>query len=275
VDSASSRKTKVKGVEALAYALDNRNAVRRQFSRHAEAYRQSRTHSDQTMIDHILELISPTGEEEGLDVGCGGGHMATAVAKNVRKLVAVDITPEMLVQTNKLAEEKELQNLRFCLADARALPFQSNIFDIVSCRIVLHHVSNAGQAVAEMGRVLKKGGCLFIQDILGFDDPRARSYMDDIERLRDPSHIKDYNMAEWTKFLVGGGMQMMHSEVVPGVYDLREWMLRSGTPGDRQEKIKRRLCNMPQAVEKHLTVSCAGGNWSIQMRYILLLSTKA
>jgi ubiquinone/menaquinone biosynthesis C-methylase UbiE len=255
--------------------LDNVNAVRLQFGRHAEEYRKSRTHSDQKIIDHIIELISPTGDEEGLDVGCGGGHMATAVAKSVRKLIAIDITPEMLVQTNKLAEEKGLQNLRFCLADARNLPFQSNTFDIVSCRIVLHHIYNAGRAVAEMGRVLKKEGRLFIQDILGFDDRQARNYMDEIERLRDPSHIKDYNMKEWKNFLVGGGIKVIHSEVVPGVYDLREWMSRSGTPVDRQEKIKMRLRNMPQSVEKHLTASCSRGEWSIQMRYILLLTTKA
>jgi len=254
--------------------LDNDNIARLQFGQHAEEYRKSRTHSDPAILDHIVELISPNGEEEGLDVGCGGGHMATALAKSIRKLVAVDITPEMLVQTNKLAEERGQRNLRFCLADARNLPFQSNAFDIVSCRIALHHVYNADRAVTEMGRVLKKGGRLFIQDILGLDDSRARNYMDEIERLRDPSHIKNYSMEEWKKFFVRGGLKVIHSEVVYGAYDFKEWTSRSGTPVDHVEKIKIRLHNMPELVEKYLQTSYSGGEWSIQMRYILLLMTK-
>lgn len=254
--------------------MNNANAARQQFGQHAEEYRKSRTHSDPAILDHIIELISLNGEEDGLDVGCGGGHMATTLAKSIRKLVAADITPEMLVQTNKLAEEKGLQNLRFCLADALNLPFQSNAFNMVSCRIVLHHVYNADRAVTEMGRVLKKGGKLFIQDILGLDDPQARNYMDEIERLRDPSHIKNYSMEEWKKFFIRGGLKVIHSEVVSGVYEFREWSSRSGTPVDNVEKIKMMLHNMPELVAKHLKTLYSGGKWSIQMRYILLLMTK-
>jgi ubiquinone/menaquinone biosynthesis C-methylase UbiE len=254
--------------------LDKGNAARLQFGQHAEKYRKSRTHSDPAILDHIIGLMSPNGEEEGLDVGCGGGHMATTLAKSIRKLVATDITPEMLVQTSKLAEDSGLLNLRFCLADAQNLPFQSNALDIVSCRIVLHHVSDADRAVAEMVRVLKKGGRLFIQDILGFDDLLARSYMDEIESLRDPSHIKNYSMEEWKSFVCRGGLKVIHSEVVPGVYEFKEWTSRSGTPVDNVEKIKIRLENIPELVEKHLKTSYSGGEWSIQMRYILLLMTK-
>lgn len=267
-------KAKVKGGRSIAYTLDTSNAARRQFSQLAEEYRKSRTHADPTTIDHIMELISPTGKEESLDVGCGGGHMATALAAKVRRLVAIDVTPEMLVQTHVLAAERGLQNVRLCLADARGLPFQANNFDIVSCRIVLHHVADAGRAVAEMARVLKPGGRLLIQDILGLDDSAARNYMDNIEKLRDPSHITDYNQKEWTKFLAEGGVTVLHSEVVPGVYDVQEWMSRSGTPGERQEEIKRRLHHMPPAIRQHLTASCITGNWSILMQYILLLMTK-
>lgn len=200
--------------------------------------------------------------------------MAAAIAKRVRELVASDVTPEMLVQTGKLAEERGLRNLKFCLADARNLPFQSNAFDVVSCRIVLHHVPEAGKAVAEMGRVLKKGGKLLIQDILGLDDRVARNYMDEVERLRDPSHVKDYDGEEWKGFLVGGGLRVIHSEIIPGVYALEEWASRSGTPVDHVKEIKAMLRNMPEAVAKYLKASYSGGDWSIQMRYILLLAIK-
>jgi hypothetical protein len=98
--------------------------------------------------------------------------------------------------------------------------------------------------------------------------------MDEIERLRDPSHIKNYSLEEWKNFFVREGLKVIHSEVVSGIYEFREWSSRSGTSVDNIEKIKMMLNNMPELVEKHLKTSYSGGEWSIQMRYILLLVTK-
>jgi len=200
--------------------------------------------------------------------------MSAAIAGKVSELVASDITPEMLVQTGKLAEEKGIKNLSYCLADARNLPFQTNTFDVVSCRIAIHHIDDADKAVFQMGNVLKKTGRLFIQDILGIYNDQARSYMDNIEKLRDPSHIKNYNRKEWNNFLVKGALKVFHSEIVSGVYDLDEWTSRSGTPVENVEKIKSLLELMPEAISKHLKASYSEGDWHIHMKYILLLVEK-
>jgi ubiquinone/menaquinone biosynthesis C-methylase UbiE len=254
--------------------LDNGNASRRQFGQHAELYRKSRTHSDQATLNHLVELISPNHEDKALDVGCGGGHMVTAIARETGETIASDITPEMLVQTGKLAGEKGLKNLTLCLADANSLPFKDDTFDVVTCRIVLHHVYYADRAVSEMKRVLKKRGTLFIQDILGIDDIQARSYMDRIEKLRDPSHIKNYNKTEWKDFLSRTGLEVAHSEAVSGVYDLDEWTSRSGTAVKNVEEIESLLQNMPETVKNHLKASYSNGDWHISMDYILLLTKK-
>jgi ubiquinone/menaquinone biosynthesis C-methylase UbiE len=200
--------------------------------------------------------------------------MAAALAACVRELVAIDVTPQMLVQTSMLLREKGLSKASTCLADAQNLPFHSETFDVVSCRIVLHHVSNAGKALAEMGRVLKGSGKLFVQDILGSSDRVAREYMDGVERLRDPSHIKDYNLEEWKHLLEAGRLRIIHSETILGVYQLKEWTSRSGTPLDKVEEIVLRLRNMPEEVGHHLKAEYSGGDWLIQMRYLLILATK-
>ena len=254
--------------------MDHRDVVRRQFGGHAEEYRKSRTHSDPSTLDSIIRLVSPGEEEKALDVGCGGGHMAAALASWVRELVAIDVTPQMLVQTGLLARERGLSNVSMCLADAQNLPFRSEAFDVVSCRIVLHHISDADKAVAEMGRVLKGGGRLFIQDILGADDRMARNYMDTIEKLRDPSHIKDYNLEEWNHFFETGGLKILHTETIQGVYRLKEWTSRSGTPIDKLNEIVTGLCDMPEEVRPYLKAQFYDGDWSIQMRYLLVLATK-
>lgn len=261
-------------MELVDLALDSGNTARHQFGLHAENYRKSRTHADSTTLNYIIELISPRIKEKGLDVGCGGGHMATTLSAEIKELVAVDITPEMLVQTRTLAVEKKISNLRLCLSDAQNLSFQSNVFDVVSCRIVFHHILEPVQALTEIKRVLKKNGRVFIQDILGSDDRRTRDYVDIVERLRDPSHIKNYNREEWKNYLQAVGLNVIHSEVVSGLYQLKEWTTRSGTPVDQVEKIEKMLKNMPKDIAEHLQASYTQGDWVIHMQYILLLAKK-
>ena len=254
--------------------LDQGSLVRRQFGKQAEKYRRSASQGNATVLNHIVELVAPGYREIVLDVGCGGGHMAVAMAAWVQSVVVVDVTSEMLSQTILLAVEKGLSNLAACLCEARHLPFRDVVFDVVTCRTVLHHVPEAGRAVCEMGRVMKKLGRLFIQDILGSDDQEARDYMDVVERLRDPSHFQDYNAAEWHGFIAEAGLGIMHMELVPGIYRLRDWTTRSGTPPERIEEVTRMLENIPQRTSSHLKASYSDGDWSIEMRHVLILATR-
>ncbi len=254
--------------------MSDRKTARQQFGEQAEKYRKSAVHGDQGTLEHIVYTLSPRTRENAVDIGCGGGHMSTALAPRVRELVAVDVTPQMLVQTGVLAREKGLSNVVGCVADARDLPFASEAFDIVACRIVLHHVPDVGKAIGEMERVLRAGGRLFIQDILGIDSPAARAYMDEIEVLRDPSHVKDYSSEEWASFLGKAGLRIVRREVLPGSYRLKDWTSRSGTSGESYDLIVRRLEEMPESVRVHLRAVFVDEDWTIPMQYILVFAQK-
>ena len=254
--------------------MSPRIAARQQFGQHAEKYRKSSVHGDKETLEYIVNALAPDGSERAVDVGCGGGHMSTALAARVKELVAIDVTPQMLVQTGLLAGEKGLSNVIGCLADAQSLPFASCVFDIVTCRIVLHHVLDAGRAIREMGRILKVGGKLFIQDILGIDNAAPRNYMDEIERLRDPSHIRDYAKEEWERFFNKAELEIVHREILPGSYRLKDWAWRSGTPVGSFNLIVRKLEDMPENVKRDLKATYRDGDWTIPMRYILAFTTK-
>ncbi len=251
-----------------------RKTPRQQFGQHAEKYRKSAVHGDQNTLEHIVHMLAPKASENAVDIGCGGGHMSAALALGVRELVAVDVTPQMLVQTGLLAREKGLSNVAGCVADAKNLPFASEAFNIVTCRIVLHHVPDVGRAIGEMGRVLKPGGRLFIQDILGIENPSARSYMDEIEMLRDPSHVKDYNSQEWNSFLMEAKLGVIRKEMLPGSYRLKDWTSRSGTSKENYDLIVKKLEDMPENVRGDLKARFIEGDWTIPMRYILVFAGK-
>ena len=115
------------------------DAVRQQFSQHAEYYAQSKVHSEGETLRVLLDFAAPTGPEKVLDIATGTGFTAFAFAPKVTHVTATDLTPAMLDQAEALADERGLQNIDFQVASAEALPFEAASFDLVTCRIAPHH----------------------------------------------------------------------------------------------------------------------------------------
>jgi len=92
-----------------------------------------------------------------LDVGCGSGVVTRDIAHLTKgKVIAIDDSKEMIkVAKNVL---KMYKNIELRLGNAEHLPFNDNIFDIVTCNLVLMWAANPQKVVNEMTRVTKLGG---------------------------------------------------------------------------------------------------------------------
>jgi ubiquinone/menaquinone biosynthesis C-methylase UbiE len=104
---------------------------------------------DQAAIrEAYLDALSIAPGEHVLDVGCGTGVVARAVARRLApngRLVGLDPSPAMLAVGRELAERKGLLDLiQFRIGDARELPFADSIFDVVLAITALSHMSDAG-----------------------------------------------------------------------------------------------------------------------------------
>ena len=103
-----------------------------------------------------------------LEVGCGSGAMAAEVLRQFSavRLTATDYDESMVqVARQRLSEFGSRAEVR--QADATALPFPDASFDAVLSFIMLHHVLQWEQALAEAVRVLRPGGRLVGYDLLG------------------------------------------------------------------------------------------------------------
>jgi SAM-dependent methyltransferase len=117
-----------------------------------------------------------------------------------------------------------------------ALPFADGAFDVVTCRIAAHHFASPAAAVREVRRVLRSGGSFLLQDILGHDDPQAAAFVTEVERRRDPSHVRAYRAAEWNAFLRAAGLTPMDTAVVAKRRPWEEWTARTRmTPEARRD----------------------------------------
>jgi len=92
-----------------------------------------------------------------LDVGCGPGMVTRDIAHLTRgKVVAIDGSEDMIAVAKKIL--KDYKNVEFRVGDAENLPFEDNLFDIVTCNLLLMWATNPQKVVDEMARVTKPGG---------------------------------------------------------------------------------------------------------------------
>ncbi len=111
-------------------------------------------------------LFYEPGEVRGktvLDAGCGTGIFSAIFARHGAAMVTgIDISPGSLGTAESLKDRFGLQNARFERQDMLRLPYPAASFDIVWAWGTVHHTTDPRAAIAELMRVLKPGGSLFL-----------------------------------------------------------------------------------------------------------------
>lgn len=197
--------------------------VQAQFGGSAAAYVTSPLHAAGEDLERLLAWGAARRAERVLDVATGGGHTALALAGIARRVVAYDLTGPMLQAAREHLQARGAANVAFVAGDAGALPFEDGAFDVVTCRTAAHHFADVGAAVRQIHRVLRPGGALLLQDILGHDDADAGAFILEVERRRDPSHVRSYRTVEWKAFLRAVGLTVMEDVVIRKIRHWDEW----------------------------------------------------
>jgi len=224
--------------------------VREQFGRHAELYATSAVHARGADLEVVVRFAEPETGDVALDVSTGAGHTAMALAPYVARVVATDVTPEMLAVAGRLARERGFQNVDFQEADVRALPFPDGTFHIVTCRTAAHHYPDLLGPVREMARVLRPGGRLVVSDTVSPADEVGDRFINAVEVLRDPTHVRDWTVAEWCQALRAAGL------VVEAVHEMRleldfpSWVERTGTPEELRSVLVAMLTRAPKRLRE-------------------------
>ena len=184
----------------------------------------------------LRRLLAPlAGTERALDVGCGTGALAYALAPLVGEVVGVDQSEEYLAA----ARDHAPPGVTFLLGDAQSLDFPYGDFDLVGCLRVLHHVRRPELVVSELARVTRPGGRILLVDQLGDVDPIRSLELDRFERARDPSHTRLLPDADIRGFLEANDLVVSANEIVREVRDMGRYLDVAGLEGEERERVAR------------------------------------
>jgi SAM-dependent methyltransferase len=189
------------------------------WSERADAYRQSAIHAAGEDLDLVVGWCAPGPGVTVLDVATGGGHVARRLREAGATVVTTDPAPGMGADTT---------------APAESLPFADASFDAVACRLAAHHFADVVTAVKEMARVAR-------DRVVICDNTFVSESSEEADRVRDPSHVRNYAVAEWESFFELAGLRIAEQHHFNRPLEIEPWLARVGCSGEDAARVRELL----------------------------------
>ena len=219
----------------------NEAQIQHAFTQQAAGFESKRMNfSKQDYLYSVVQKIVPSKTDAVLEVAAGTCACGRTIAPYARNVVCLDMTPAMLSVGKAEAAKNHLDNITFVLGDAAELPFLNGSFDIVLSRLAFHHFPDVKQPFAEMIRVLKPGGKLVLIDMEAAEEP-LRETEDSIEKMRDPSHVRNLSENEMLALYRDNGLSVSCCDVTKMPVVLQSWLEHTKTPPEIQTQIKNKM----------------------------------
>jgi ubiquinone/menaquinone biosynthesis C-methylase UbiE len=232
--------------------------VTAQFGPRAASYVASTVHASGADLAEIADLARALRPRRALDMGCGGGHVSFQVAPHAGGVVAYDLSRDMLSAVMHEAAARSLANISTQQGSVEKLPFADGSFDFVASRYSAHHWHNIGAGLAEACRVLAPGGRAIFADAVSPAPPLLDTHLQALELLRDPSHVRDYSISEWTKMLREAGFTPSEPKLHRLHIEFSSWIARMATPAINVQAIRALQATMPRNVADYFELEADG-----------------
>ena len=227
---------------------NSKEEVQKQFGKNATHYVTSKTHAKGQDLHKLMDIAEMNGKELVLDIATGGGHVANALASKVDKVIALDLTSEILKVAKGFIDSNGHSNVEFVRGDAEQLPFKDESFDVITCRIAAHHFPNPRSFVKEVFRTLKNNGTFLFIDNVAPEKDELDAFYNAVEKDRDYSHFRAWKKTEWIKMMeeVGFELEELHSFRKTFIFDV--WAKMMNLSGENQHKLS---AFMMQSSQEH------------------------
>ncbi len=253
---------------------ERKRAAQAQFGRQAPWYTVSQVHRASAGLAELIRLAAPVSGARALDIATGTGFAALTVAPRCRRVIGLDLTLGMMNEARRLAGERGVSNLLFCLGDAEAVPFRDNTFDIVTCRLASHHFPDLPKAFSEMARAVKPGGRVVLEDTCAPEVPALAALMNEWEVRRDPSHIANHPPSRLRAMLEDCGLTVKAVTMAHVPQEFSDWVRRSGVSEPNAAALRASFLGATPEARAAFRIETANGDVHFAWPEITILGIK-
>lgn len=215
--------------------------VRTEFTKQAKYFNEyQKVFSKEEYNRFAIEAIGFQKSDVVLEVAAGTCAFGRRIAPYVRQIVELDATEAMLRVGREEGEKGGITNAVYQIGLAEELPFPDGSFDAVVSRLAFHHFERIEAPFAEMCRVLKPGGKLAVIDMEAREE-RLRDAADDLERLRDPSHVRCIPREEFRELARRNHLEVVFCERKRIPVQAEAWMDVTEVPEEKRAMIRRAM----------------------------------
>lgn len=217
---------------------EHKSLVRQAFTQQAQAYAANPSIVDPARLSRLVQAVHPQPGARVLDVATGPGYVAMAFAEAGCEVVGLDLTEAPLKIAEEVSRARGLTHVRFQPGDAEHLPFAEQEFDIVVCRLALHHCEFPQRVLAEMTRVCRFQGMVVIEDLVTSEYPARAAYQNRCEQLRDPSHTRALPISELLTLFTACNLEVEQLYTGYLVQSVGQWLANTHTPPEPAEQVR-------------------------------------
>ncbi|UTW44563.1 ArsR family transcriptional regulator [bacterium SCSIO 12696] len=143
-------------------------------------------------VTDLLGHIVPPSAANALEVGPGEGELLPNLSKRFERVIALDLSTEMLQKSRELASKQALANIGFFHGDTTAAIAEGIKADCITINMVLHHTPSPAEVFTDLGQLLNPGGALLVTDLCHHDQAWARESCGDQWLGFEPEDLTDW-----------------------------------------------------------------------------------
>ena len=231
------------------------------FTPEASIYAAGTVHLHDHSLQSMKSMIDTDARSKhyrwSLDLGVGAALVLAGVSNNI---ITSDISKSVLHQAKCLGQERKIDNLRLSQNAAEALPFTDQSVDLVSSSASAHHFRDFEKVLHEVHRVLKIGGSLLMADSVAPEQDDIASWMNNIERRRDFSHVENRKISTITNILTNNGFKVAHDDYQRVYLRFNEWTARTKVGSEEVKALRRDFLEAPNAIREAFQVAPVHGD---------------
>jgi DNA gyrase subunit B len=193
--------------------------------------------TDRELLKSHAELCKVSEDSIALDVCCGSGVVGASFKGKVKKVIGLDLTPEMVQLARQRLDEVHQGNVY-------NIPFADNSFDLVCTREVLHLLPGPERPVSEIYRVLKPGGQFVVGQILPFSEDDA-PWMYRVFKKKQPLIFNMFQEEDFRRLLLSPGFVDMEMTEIKVWESIDVWIDSFETTAIHRHEIRELFRNAP------------------------------